>query len=345
MAWKGGESVAVLKKRNVIQKRNVLNEIRSNSMTIQELRFFSIYLSKINAKDIGTRVVRFPINDFKSIMELGRIDINYMKNVTNSLLCKIVNVPDERGGYTGFQLFKECTVSQDDSGEWYVEIDAHDKALPLMFEFKSHYFTYQLWNALRLRSSNQLRMYEILKQYEKIGSRVVTIDALKNLLGIGKSEYPRFGDFKNRVLDACKEALTEHTDIKFTYEPYGKKGTGGKILNLIFFIERNEDYTDQLTLDEFIAEQVEESNIVLSPYNERIDLLVGACDNEFSADEVSVLYEKMLEFLPDEILSDGLRCYHYLRQKYKEMVMRSNKTNISHRFGYVKGIIVPEVSQ
>ena len=109
-----------------------------------------------------------------------------MKTVTNSLLSKVVNVPTERGGYTGFQLFKRCRVDIDDNAEWYIEIDAHDEALPLMFEFKDKYFSYQLWNALRLKSPNQLRMYEILKQYEKIGMRILSIEELRNLLGIDK---------------------------------------------------------------------------------------------------------------------------------------------------------------
>ena len=248
--------MATLKKNYLIKKRNVLNEIRANSMTLQELRFFSIYLSKINARDSSTRVVRFSLDDFHAIMELdSRIKIDYMKRVTDSLLCKVVNVPTESGGYTAFQLFKECRVDMDEKGEWYVEIDAHDKALPLMFDYQARFFSYQLWNALRLRSSNQLRMYEILKQYEKIGSRVLGVDELKELLGIGKNEYgDRFNNFKTKVIDACQEALQESTDIKFTYEPHGKKGKGGKILFLKFTIERNTEYVDQLTLFEFIEE-------------------------------------------------------------------------------------------
>ena len=125
-----------LKGTELIEKKNVLNELRSNNMTLQELRFFSIYLSKINARDKSTRVVRFPLSDFQRIMELGRMNIKHIKQTTDSLLMNVVHLPDERGGYTSFQLFKECAVSQDDYGEWYVEIDSHDKALPLMFDFK-----------------------------------------------------------------------------------------------------------------------------------------------------------------------------------------------------------------
>lgn len=330
--------MAKIKENYLVKKRNVLNEIRSNSMTLQELRLFSIYLSKINPADISTRVVRFPIDDFKAIMELGRLNIDYMKSVTNSLLSKVVNVPTERGGYTGFQLFKRCKVNADDYGEWYVEIDAHDEALPLMFEFKDKFFTYQLWNALRLKSTNQLRMYEILKQYEKIGTRILSIEQLRNLLGIQKQEYKLFKDFRIRVLDACQQALAEYTDIKFTYEPYGKKGNRGKILFLKFNIQKNTDYRDQLSLDKFI-EQNKEDDGPEARYNDRIQFLCDACDNEFSEGEITVLYDLMVEQLPHEVISDDLKCFNYLMRKYDELKMRAGKTKITHRFAYLKSLI------
>ena len=350
--------MATLKKNYLIKKRNVLNEIRANSMTLQELRFFSIYLSKINARDSSTRVVRFSLSDFQSIMELdSRIKIDYMKKVTDSLLCKVVNVPTERGGYTAFQLFKKCVVDTDEQGEWYVEIDAHDDALPLMFDFQARFFSYQLWNALRLRSSNQLRMYEILKQYEKIGSRVLGVDELKELLGVAKNEYPRFGDFKKWVLDACQQALKESTDIKFAYEPHGKKGKGGKILFLKFTIEKNTEYVDQLTLFEFIEERrneigeepgdwdEQEENAGgdgedMSPvYREKIEFLAEACNNEFSFNEVVVLFNEMRNKLPHSLIREDIQCYDYLMDKYREMIMRNEKTKIKHRFGYLRSII------
>jgi plasmid replication initiation protein len=347
--------MAMLRKNYLVKKRNVLNEVRANNMTLQELRFFSIYLSKINAKDINTRIVRFPIDDFKSIMEIGRIDINYMKRVTDSLLGKVVSVPTERGGYEAFQLFKKCRVDMDEMGEWYVEINAHDDALPLMFEFQSRYFSYQLWNALRLRSSNQLRMYEILKQYEKIGSRVLGVDELKELLGIGKNEYSLYKDFRVRVLDACRQALHESTDLKFTYEPYGKKGKGGKILFLKFAIEKNEEYVDQLTLAEFIDERRLEAEVIeddwdeqtdgagvenmSSVYRERIEFLAEACNNEFSFEEIIVLFNEMKKILPYSLIMEDIQCYDYLSDKYQEMLMRNTKTKINHRFGYLRSII------
>jgi plasmid replication initiation protein len=351
----------------LVQKRHVLNEIRANHMTLQELRFFSIYLSRINKdKPLETRVVRFPLEDFQKIMDLVRLDIGYMKRVTNSLLCKVVNVPNERGGYSGFQLFKECTVDTDDrTGEWYVEIDAHDKALPLMFEFKDKYLQYQLWNALRLSSANQLRMYEILKQYEKIGHRVLTVEELKDFLGIGKAEYPRFGDFKTHVLSVCQKALAERTDIKFTYESHGKKGLGGKILALKFKIEKNDDYIDQMNLDMYttakedatvidaedvpsevddiidIAEASIESEDTIDSsdepvsdiYRERIEFFRSACNNEFSYEDIVTFNDILLKHLPFDTAEDNVACYDYIKRAYNGMLSRDN---VKHRLGYTR---------
>ena len=242
-----------IKGLEIVEKRNVLNEIKKNDMTLQELRFFSIYLAKINSRNISTRVVKFKLEKFQKIMNLGRLNIKNFEDVTNRLLCKIIRVPRKNGeqGYDKFQLFEKCSVYKDenDYNQWYVEINAHDDALPLMFEFKEKYFTYALWNALRLTSRNQLRMYELLKQYEPIGMREIKLDKLKDWLGIDQDEYSMFNKFKIRVLDACQKALLENTDIKYDYE---LMKTERRVSGVRFIIKKNEDYKDPLKLKEYV---------------------------------------------------------------------------------------------
>ena len=343
-----------IKEDFLIEKRNILNDIRANSMSLQELRFFSIYLSKINSRDPNTRVVRFSLNEFQKVMEFkSHIKIDHVKKVTNSLLCKVVNIPIENGGYEGFQLFKRCKINPDEDGEWYVEIDAHDNALPLMFQFKERYFTYQLWNALRLKSSNQLRMYEILKQYEKTGERVISVKNLKELLGVGVNEYPRYNDFKTHVLDVCQKALENYTDIKYTYEPTGRRGKGGKILNLKFAISKNEEYADKLTLSEFIAQQgldriMDESDEEQNYFKDEVyPFITEACGNEFSLAEMQVLYNLAIQIVPHKSGRHDfqLEIYNYLKRRYDELIWRSSNTPITSRMGYIKRIIEADLEQ
>lgn len=324
----------------IVEKRNVLNELRCNNMTLQELRFFSIYLSKINPWDISTRVVRFPLSDFQRIMGIGRMNMQHIRMRIDNLLMKIIHIPNERGGYTAFQLFKRCLVDRDVRGTWFVEIDANDDALPLMFDFKNRYFKYELWNALRLKSANQLRMYEILKQYEIVGKREISVPELRSLLGIAPDEYSdRWNNFKVRVLDSCQQALKDTTDICFTYER-GKSGKGGKWLSVIFHIYKNEDYIDQLTLSEFIrmqpdpglpetesgkspADAVEltptEADQVKVYGSEQLAQLAEACSYEFGKEEMQLLFQVLARIrIPRNPSTDSLEWgrFFYLQEKY-----------------------------
>ena len=353
----------------IVQKRNVLNELRNNNMTLQELRFFSIYLSKINPRDISTRKVRFPLSDFQKIMDFGRLNIGQLRASTDSLLTQLVHLPNENGkGYTSFQLFKECTVSQDELDEWYVEIDAHDKALPLMFDFKNRYFKYELWNALRLKSSNQLRMYEILKQYEKIGKREINVSELRELLGISSNEYPRWNNFKVRILDSCQQALKETTDICYTYER-GKVGRGGKWISIIFYITKNTKYVDQLTLEEFINQQPKPEPLAINMINEieddeekwlniygseQLSILAEGCNYEFNKEQMEQISRILLRIhVPKDELTNDLTYgkQFYLREKYAILNAEATKKErngeipINNRFKYFLKILESDTFQ
>ena len=309
--------VSELFENAIVEKRNVLNELRSNSMTVQELRFFSIYLSKINPWDISTRTVRFPISEFQRIMGFGKLNIGQLR---------------------------------DDNDEWFVEINASDDALPLMFDFKNRYFKYALWNALRLKSPNQIRMYEILKQYETLGKREITIVELRELIGIDKKEYSGrtgWSDFKKYVLDSCQQALKENTDICYTYER-GKTGKGGKWLTIIFHITKNADYKDPLALDEFINLQPEpecpEQAEILEeePEDEAIDyggeladLLGETCNNEFSPNQIRILQDLILQFVGH----DYIKCSDYLTHKLNITNAFCKKKDTESRHKYLVRMI------
>ena len=170
----------LIKKHYLVEKQNMLNEVQSCEMTLQEMRFFCIYLCRINARNPETRVVRFSIPDFQRIMELAEPNLENLKKTAGNLL----------------KHFKYCEVGIDaETHEGYVEINAHDDAMPLLFEYKTRYFAYEIWNALRLKSTNQIRMYEILKQHEFNQTRnhkpfIVKVDELKELLGLKKKRVP-----------------------------------------------------------------------------------------------------------------------------------------------------------
>ena len=337
-----------LKKGNKVEKRNDLNEIRTKHMTMQQLRFFAIYLSRINARDESTRRVRFPLADFQKIMGLGRLNIANLKAATDGLLCQIVHLPTKNGGYKSFQLFKECTVDKAPDGEWFVEIDAHDKALPMFFDFKEKYFTYDVGNVLRLGSSNQMRMYEILKQRQTLRQPVIIqLQDLRELLGLDDDKYTRYQDFRVRILDKAQKELAEQTDIKFTYEPVKR---GRKIAALAFNIQRNDLKFPQMCIEEYIAalpdpeEAEDDAPECDADTTGGGELYAGALPDSPSAAEVEALRALAVEHIDagGGLADAELKVYDYLSDKTRLMYAQKKAVKPENYFAWLRKAVAED---
>lgn len=344
-----------IKKANKVEKRNDLNEIRAKHMTMQQLRFFAIYLSRINARDESTRRVCFPLADFQKIMGLGKLNIRNLQAATDSLLCQIVHIPDENGGFRSFQLFKECRVFRDD-GAWFVEIDAHDRALPLFFDFKEKYFIYDVGNVLRLSSPNQMRMYEILKQRQKMAQPVIIkLAELRELLGIDAAAYAEYKNFRVWVLEKAKRELAAQTDITFTYEPIR---TGHKITALSFDIKANTANFPQMSIEEWIN-AIPEPEPLRPSLPQAASAGVGAdssgsgIDVEFYAEalpeglspaEVEALQALAVEHIGeyDNHYGAELETFHYLQKKTKLMQAQKKAVKPENYFAWLRKAVAED---
>lgn len=101
--------------------------------------------------------------------------------------------------------------------------------LPLITQLEKHLTSYELQQVASLNSSYAVRLYEVLIAWRSIGKTPqITIEDLRNKLGVINGEYERMSNFKSRVLDYSIEQINEHTDIKASYEQHkqGRKVTG-----------------------------------------------------------------------------------------------------------------------
>ncbi len=332
----------MLDDRNIVMKSNRLTEMRNCNYTLAEQRLLAVYLSRINPKKPQVTTVTFTMDEFQKILGLGKLNVEYWRNAFESLITKTITFESQLDGkmsWTTAVVFQSITFSMGERiSENLVHLNASDAVLPLMFDLKKNYTKYQLWNCLRLSSSNQIRMYELLKQYEHVGIRVIPIIDLKEMLGLSDSSYPTWERFKTRILESCRKALAENTDICFEYEP---QKTGRKFTSIQFYIYRNKDYVDQLCLDEFLEKQP----VTELAYDEFIDpasqieLLCQAVNREFSHEEMSMI-ESILCALPlQHQYGIGAARYHYLSEKYSYLNVMEKRQIIHDRFKYLCSIL------
>lgn len=339
-----------LKKKNMVVHSNCFATAIDKKLTSVEQRMIAIYLSKLNPNDQSSRQVFFPLDEYEALMGLQRFNITQLKQCAHKILSTPVIIDNEDGGFLGMSLFTRFELKRIRE-EWIVLINCSEEILPFLFDLKREFLKYELWNVLNLTETNHQQMYRLLKQYEKIGHRTIELEELKFRLGVSK-KYAQFKDFKKNVLEKCKKALKEYTDIYFEYETIRK---GRKIHTVSFQIHKNENQTNQLLLSDYVSDKIKNMNNTLPLQssdaemvefeyrNDDLDFLSSACDQEFSRDQMQLLFDLVAQKeIPHTSKYElDMARYHYLKEKYDEMKMRNpNKS----RFGYLKTIILFDIN-
>ena len=362
-----------VKETHIVTKSNILNEMRSQGMTIIQARLFSIYLARINPKDKATREVQFSLDEYIKIMGFVKADMTRIQESAKGLLRMIVTVYPEdtdskKSRVEYVQLFKRFSIYKDELGKWMVSIDCHDDLLDKIFDLKKHYFRYRLWNIVYLSTYNQYRIYELLKQYEKAGERTIPRDELREYLQIKKGEYKSFNNFKVRVLDSCKEALRLNTDICYDYV-MEKAGRGGKVVAIKFIIKKNKPVNQnaQLSLEEYMEMQLqgepevdgnmelEEFTSYYTPEEEAEREREKICDGfgdpvfaEYTLAQLQEMYDLARGNVPREMIEPHIAAVgnvefatrwataEYIKQKINKA---KTTTGLKNQYAYIKAAI------
>lgn len=114
-------------------------------------------------------------------------------------------------------------------GGGYVEVMFGNDVIPLITRLSERYTEYELKQIKDLNSIYALRIFEILMQWLSVGKTPpISIENLRNRLGVEEHQYKTMGNFKSRVLDHAINEINEHTNIKATYEQHkeGRRITG-----------------------------------------------------------------------------------------------------------------------
>ena len=265
-----------------VKKSNILNELRNANASLVEYRLFCVYLAHLSLKS-EDNVVTFSLADYARIAGLGRPRYDELVEQSKNMLKMTALVKQDDGGFINRNLFSEFQLFKDkEDGQWMVSLECSSKIAPLIREQKGRFLRYKLYNTIYLKSFNQQRIYELLKQYEPIGVRLISLEDLRAFLGIGEGEYSVWGDFSQKVLKVAQKALRENTDICFEYEPVKK---GRPVVAVKFIISKNQEFVDLMEMDKFLPEAD------TSEYEGK-EIVVRAADEDEFGEQLDLFGEK-----------------------------------------------------
>ncbi len=248
-----------------VRKANDLVEARYK-FDIWETRLFLKLLSLIDRDETQFKgYYKFYLTEFVRDFQLENARATYklVEEAGQSMVQKVIalDTQDERRkarAYTG--LFTEFVITDEDDSQNYVKISLSKWLKPYLLELKDRYLSYDFRNVAPLSSPHHVRIYELLKQYEKIGHRRFSVEGLKYKMEL-ENKYQSYGHFKQDILEPAKRTLKTHCDISFEYEEVKK---GRKVMELIFYIHANNDQNKATTERKNTLPKAQESKSTVS---------------------------------------------------------------------------------
>jgi len=214
-----------------VTKANALIQKTRFSLTLQEQKIVLYVLTKIQPEDTDLTEYCFDIKEFCNICN---IDAGGMYTSLKETLKKLSDrsfwaAIDEQGTETLLRWIQKPYVLH---RRGQVKIQLDEDMRPFLLELKRQFTTYSLIYILGMRSQYSIRIYELLKSYQKLGKWEFDIDDLKRKLMC--ENYIQWNDFKRYVLDVSMREINKCSDLLVNYELIKD---GHRFSKIIFIIE------------------------------------------------------------------------------------------------------------
>jgi len=214
-----------------VVKKNIINSAKFD-ISLAEYRIILAALSKITKFDTDFYIIEFTVNEFSRIYynndKINGSLYNLIKNACKTLISRTIILETK----DNLKAFQWVSLIDYDKKTGIIKIKFHEelKDFVLFYAINKEYTKYMLANIAQMNSIYAVRLYEILKQYEKLGTIEFDLDKLKFMLGIEASRYNIYANFKTRILSFAQDEMINKSDIYFTFDEikYGRKIIGVK---------------------------------------------------------------------------------------------------------------------
>ncbi len=200
-------------------------------LTNTEIKFILNAIAQLDSLDdtiLKDYIIK--VSDLEKTLQAEQNETR-LKQFAKKIMSKPLEVPTERGWIIA-NWFSDVEYVR---GEAKFIVRFSEKLKPYLLELKKRFVSYNLQYILPLTSVYSVRIYQLLKEYEKLEKRYFHVEELQDILQVPKS-YLAYGKFKQKVLQVAQRELIEHCDIYFTLEEEKK---GRKVDRLIFRIYKN----------------------------------------------------------------------------------------------------------
>jgi len=217
---------------NLVTKSNLLIESSYKLSTLESKLILTLF-SNVQPSDDDINTYVFQIQPFVQMLDLkGKSKYKDLREITKGLMQKVYEI---RIGDTLHQVSWLSHVAYN-QGEGTISMRFDEFWKPYILQLQHNFTSYKLGNITKLKSSYSIRLYELLKQWQKVGKHVFAVKELRSLLGVPDETYKLYANFKQRILLNAQRELREASDIVFDFKEIKE---GRSVKKIQFIINHN----------------------------------------------------------------------------------------------------------
>lgn len=192
---------------------------------------------------------------------------------------------------TTIHLIDETSEPVKESEQNRIRLKFNPKLKPYLLQLQKEYLTIDVRNIANIQSPNSVKLYLILRHQYNLGNRKVkySLVRLREILAITDSEYPLYGNFKQKIIQKGIKDLEKYTDliiVKFEEEKVGRA-----VDKVILHLEEKDISVHLTGMTKKMTRQVIKSsngNIVISTNTPEYQLTEDV-ENSTELDDVPIL--------------------------------------------------------
>ena len=222
----------------VVRQANELIEASYKIASIGEGRLMRMLIAQISPTDEDFKTYRISVSDFARFFNLTSKRVNeQVEKSARALRDREILIRNGKSWFsTGWLSHAEYI-----HGSGYVEVSFHARLKPYLLGLKSYFTQYELEDLIKFKSGYAIRLFELLKKEQFKANekgcfeRRFGYEELRAILGVEKTDYVLFADFRINVVQTATDEINANSDLNVRTE-YEK--TGRKVSHIVFRCEK-----------------------------------------------------------------------------------------------------------
>jgi plasmid replication initiation protein len=312
---------------SLVVKGNDLIISRYN-LSLAEQRLILQVVSMINKDDEDFKDYYVSISDYLDLVGSNSNNYYQVKKFTEELLKKPLHIPLQDGNFLACNWFSSI-VYLSEKGVIVCRFDPHLK--PYLLQLKNRFTAYRLENVLKLKNKYLIRLYEILKRYENIREKEISLDNFKKYLSIPDTYL--YGDIKKRILKPAQKEFKERTDIIFDFQEIKEFKKVVAIKFLIYLNQSNNNSSINIidnTGNNQILYNTPQTPPQYEQYIQNQDAQISKSNN--SNNNISETLQNLLLLVPEDARTINLKNYlERALEHHDEKYIKSQIEYVNHQ--------------